>query len=183
MMDKPTLRKEMAVRRAQAAATVDQAPARAALSALLAETEGPVSFFWPIRSEIDTRPVMEALAETRTVCLPVTAGRQALTFRRWHPGVRMEKDGFGVPIPIGSETVVPEVLVVPMLAFDDAGNRLGYGAGHYDRTLAALRPNGPVTAIGFAFEAQRVETALPIEPTDQPLDYLVTEMRCDRLER
>jgi 5-formyltetrahydrofolate cyclo-ligase len=108
----------------------------------------------------------------------VTQGRQALAFRRWHPGVEMEKDGFGVPIPVGTDTIVPSVLVVPMLAFDDAGHRLGYGAGHYDRTLAALRPNGPVTAIGFAFEAQRVDTALPIEPTDEPLDYLVTEARC-----
>lgn len=182
MIDKRTLRKEMAARRAEAAAEVDQAPARTALSALLAATEGPVSFFWPIRTEIDARPVMEALSTDRIVCLPVTAGRQALTFRRWYPGVQMEEDGFGVPVPVGTEAVVPEVLVVPMLAFDNAGHRLGYGAGHYDRTLAALRPKGPVTAIGFAFEAQRVAEALPIEPTDEPLDFLVTEAGTWRLK-
>lgn len=181
-MDKKALRKEMTARRAEAAAQADQAPARAALSALLATTVGPISFFWPIRTEIDARPVMEALSGSRTVCLPVTEGRQALTFRRWHVGVKMEEDGFGVPVPVGTETVVPEVLVVPMLAFDNAGHRLGYGAGHYDRTLAALRPKGPVTAIGFAFEAQRVEDALPIEPTDEPLDFLVTEAGSWRLQ-
>lgn len=175
-MDKATLRKAMVARRAEAAASVDQAPARAALSAVLAETEGPVSFFWPIRTEIDPRPVMEALSANRTVCLPLTHGRGApLSFHRWSADAPMTKDGFGVPVPDGTEDVVPAVLVVPMLAFDARGHRLGYGAGHYDRTLAGLRPAGPVTAIGFAFEAQRVADPLPIEPTDQPLDLMVTE--------
>lgn len=182
-MDKLALRQEMTARRETASKAVDQGPARAALSALLAKTEGPVSFFWPIRTEIDTRPVMEALSATRDVCLPVSERRSALTFRRWLPGTKMEKDGFGVPIPVGTETVVPQVLVVPMLAFDEAGHRLGYGAGHYDRTLAALRPNGAVTAIGFAFEAQRSDMPLPIDPTDEPLDYLVTETRTRRFEK
>ena len=175
-MDKAALRKEMVARRAEAAATVDQAPARAALAAVLAETDGPVAFFWPIRTEIDPRPVMEALATTRTVCLPLTHGRDApLTFHRWSVDAPMTQDGFGVPVPDGTEEVAPMVLVVPMLAFDARGHRLGYGAGHYDRTLAKLRPDGPVTAIGFAFEAQRVAEPLPIEPTDQPLDMVVTE--------
>ena len=175
-MDKAALRKEMAARRAEAAATVDQAPARAVLAALLAETEGAVSFFWPIRTEIDPRPVMEALATMRTVCLPLTHGRDApLTFHRWGTGAPMTKDGFGVPVPDGTEAVVPKTLIVPMLAFDARGHRLGYGAGHYDRTLAGLRATGPVTAIGFAFEAQRVAEPLPVEPTDQPLDLVVTE--------
>lgn len=175
-MDKPALRKAMAARRAEAAESVDQAPARAALAAVVADTEGPVSFFWPIRTEIDPRPVMEALATTRTVCLPLTHGRAApLTFPRWTPDAAMTKDPFGVPVPDGTEEVVPSVLVVPMLAFDARGHRLGYGAGHYDRTLAKLRAAGPVTAIGFAFEAQRVTEPLPAEATDQPLDLVVTE--------
>ena len=175
-MDKKALRKEMATRRAEAAETVDQAPARAALAAVIADTEGPVSFFWPIRTEIDPRPVMEAFSTQRVVCLPLTHGREApLTFLRWTAGTPMVEDGFGVPVPDGSEDVVPTTLVVPMLAFDARGHRLGYGAGHYDRTLARLRANGPVTAVGFAFEAQRADMDLPIEPTDQPLDMLVTE--------
>jgi len=174
-MDKAALRKEMAAKRAAAAAHADQSAACAVLETVLQDTSGPISFFWPIRTEIDARPVMEKLAETRVVCLPLTHGRAALSFRQWLPGAVMEKDGFGVPYPAATDAVVPEVLVVPMLAFDAAGQRLGYGAGHYDRTLAALRPNGPVTAIGFAFEAQRLYAPLPAEPTDQPLDMIVTE--------
>lgn len=173
----------MAARRAEAAARVDQAPARANLAAAIAETKGPVSFFWPIRTEIDARPVMEALATQRTVCLPLTHGRDApLTFQRWTAEATMIEDGFGVPVPDGTEAVVPTTLVVPMLAFDARGHRLGYGAGHYDRTLAGLRARGPVTAIGFAFEAQRADADLPIEPTDQPLDLIVTEAGLFRSE-
>ncbi len=176
MMDKNDLRKLVAERRQKAVDGVDQAPARTFLRDVLNETEGPVSFFWPIRSEIDPRPVMEDMSATRTVCLPLTHGRgTGLTFRRWTPQAVMEKDGFGVPVPVGTEDVVPRVLVVPMLAFDKRGHRLGYGAGHYDRTLEGLRAAGPVTAIGYAFEAQRVTDPLPAEPTDQPLDMIVTE--------
>lgn len=183
-MDKAALRKLMTERRADAAATVDQGPARAALDAVLENTDGAVSFFWPIRSEIDPRPVMEALSETRSVCLPLTHGRaEPLTFHRWTPETNMTKDGFGVPVPDGSEELVPSVLVVPMLAFDFRGHRLGYGAGHYDRTLAKLRPLGRVIAIGFAFEAQRVDTPLPVEPTDQPLDLVVTEAGVHEIEK
>ena len=180
-MDKAELRKLMAARRDEAARTADQAQARDRLREVLAGTAGPVSFFWPIRSEIDTRPVMEELAETQIVCLPLTHGRGSpLTFLRWTPETPMVRDGFGVPVPEGSEEVVPETLVVPMLAFDRLGHRLGYGAGHYDRTLAKLRPAGPVLAVGFAFEAQFVDTPLPSEPTDQALDLIVTEMALHR---
>lgn len=165
----------MAARRSTAHAEVNPANAQRLLLEVLQDTEGPVSFFWPIRTEIDTRPVMRALSKTRQVCLPVTAGRSALSFREWRPDAVMSADGFGVPFPAEGAPVVPAVLVVPMLACDPFGHRLGYGAGHYDRTLAALRPKGRVTAIGFAYEAQRVAEPLPIEPTDEPLDLLVTE--------
>lgn len=182
MSDKPALRKEMALRRSEAAGTADQEAARRALRQVLAGTQGPVSFFWPIRTEIDARPVMEALAEERTVCLPITQGRAALDFRRWTPGTELVEDGFGVPIPVATPLVIPAVLVVPMLGFDEAGHRLGYGGGYYDRTLAELRPRGPVLAVGFAFEAQRLDQPLPAEPTDQPLDILVTDAGVRRFE-
>lgn len=178
-MDKKTLRKGLAVRREKAAASVDQAAACAELADVLSETTGAVSFFWPIRSEIDARPVMTALAAHRIVCLPLTQGRAALTFRQWMPEAEMGTDGFGVPVPLDTQPVVPDTLVVPMLGVDRVGHRLGYGAGHYDRTLEALRAERPVLAIGFAFEAQRLDMLLPIEPTDQPLNLLVTEAgRC-----
>ena len=182
-MDKKTLRKEMAARRAKAFETADQTRAQCNLSDTLADLPGPVSFYWPIRTEIDPRPVMEALSQKATVCLPLTHGRAALTFRRWRPGAEMEADGFGVPVPVDETPIVPKTLVVPLLAFDAAGHRLGYGAGHYDRTLDHLRGQGPVTAIGFAFEAQRSGQALPTEPTDQPLDAIVTEVAVHRFDR
>lgn len=171
----------MTARRAVAAETANQTAARQRLRSLLDTTDGPISFYWPIRTEIDPRPVMEAMAESRVVCLPLTHGRAApLTFRRWTPGAAMGTDGFGVPVPEDTEAVIPAVLVVPMLAFDRECHRLGYGAGHYDRTLAELRPKGRVTAIGFAFEAQRSDTPLPSEPTDQPLDLIVTDFAVHR---
>ncbi|QMU57206.1 MAG: 5-formyltetrahydrofolate cyclo-ligase [Boseongicola sp.] len=179
MTDKKLLRKEAGKRRKAAFEEVDPIPALDALRLVLAKTDGPVSFYWPIRTEMDPRPVMEELAGERVVCLPVTRGYEALTFRAWVPGTEMEVDSFGVETPKATELVTPEVLVVPLLAFDGHGHRLGYGAGHYDRTLDRLRPNGPVTAIGLAFEAQMAET-LPIEPTDQRLDLIVTEDRVRR---
>lgn len=173
--DKAALRKAMAARRAKAFETVDQGPAMAALNAALDGANGPVSFYWPIRTEMDPRPVMERVAATYEVCLPLTHGRDApLSFLRWRPGQAMVVDGFGVGVPEGADEIEPRTLVVPMLAFDARGHRLGYGAGHYDRTLAGLRAKGPVLAIGLAFAAQEVDE-LPIEATDQPLDAMVTE--------
>ena len=179
MSDKAALRAAARTRRAEAHGTVDPAPALARLLAEIEATAGPVSFYWPIRTEIDPRPAMETLAGRRVICLPVTAGLAPLSFRSWQPGAAMETDGFGVSVPAEDVPVTPQVLVVPMLAFDDAGHRLGYGAGHYDRTLAMLRPKGPVTAIGLAYESQWSER-LPSEPTDQPLDAIVTEARVRR---
>lgn len=174
MTDKKALRKAASAARAEAHRSVDVAPAHAALRARLDQTSGPVSFFWPIRTEIDPRPVMEALASHRPVCLPVTNGYAALRFRSWTPGAEMEVDGFGVAVPAGNTSIVPQVLVVPLLAFDRHGHRLGYGAGHYDRTLEELGAQGPVTAIGFAYAAQEI-ARVPTVPTDQPLDAIVTE--------
>lgn len=160
--------------RAEAHGRVDAAPALAALELALRQTEGRISFYWPIRTEIDPRPVMASLATSRAVCLPVTDGLKPLTFRAWHPGAELETDGFGVSVPAATDVVRPDVLVVPCLAFDMHGHRLGYGAGHYDRTLEGLRQRGPVTAILFAYAAQEIP-AVPTEPTDQPLDLLITE--------
>ena len=181
MNDKKVLRKSAAERRAGAHGTVDASPALAHLVQVLAETEGRVSFYWPIRSEIDPRPVLTKTSAHRDVCLPVTTGYAPLVFRAWAPGAAMIADSFGVKVPLDETEVTPSVLVVPLLAFDESGHRLGYGAGHYDRTLEKLRPLGPVTAIGFAYEAQLADT-LPIEPTDQPLDVIVTEAGIRRFE-
>lgn len=175
MMDKKGLRKALAARRGEVHGIVDPAPALAALAALLDGAEGPVSFYWPIRSELDPRAALAALSDAVTLCLPVTHGRgTGLTFRRWTPGAAMEIDSFGVGFPAADDPVTPRTLIVPLLGFDRRGHRLGYGAGHYDRTLEGLRAEGPVTAIGLAYAVQEIDE-VPIFPTDQPLDVIVTE--------
>ena len=155
MSDKKTLRKEMARRRGAVHGVVDPAPALALLEEILADAADPVSFYWPIRTEIDPRPVLEALSARVAVCLPVTDGLAALSFRAWAPGAAMDVDGFGVAVPRDGVEVVPKTLIVPMLGFDTACQRLGYGAGHYDRTLDGLKALGPVRTIGFAYAARR----------------------------
>jgi 5-formyltetrahydrofolate cyclo-ligase len=107
--------------------------------------------------------------------VPVIEGKGLpLRFREWSPGVRMQPGPFGAQVPATGDWLQPELLIVPLLAFDAAGRRLGYGGGFYDRTLAALRARGPVRAIGLAYAAQQVGE-VPADATDQPLDAIVTE--------
>jgi len=136
-----------------------------------------VAGYMPIRTEISPLPVMAALvARGVAVCVPVIRGAgQGLVFSRWHPGAEMVAGPFGAPVPAQEVLLVPEALIVPLVAFDARGHRLGYGGGFYDRSFAALRRAGrPVAAIGFAYGAQQLPE-LPVEPTDQPLDAVVTE--------
>lgn len=134
--------------------------------------------YMPMRTEIDCLPAMAAhvaAGQGGRVCVPVIPGpAQALHFHEWTPGARMVAGAFGALIPEGGAELVPSVLIVPLLAFDRRGFRLGYGGGFYDRTLERLRARGPVTAVGFAFAAQEV-AEVPTEPTDQRLDLIVTE--------
>ncbi|WP_227284151.1 5-formyltetrahydrofolate cyclo-ligase [Boseongicola sp. H5] len=151
----------------------------AATAALLAEI-GPVSGhvisgYMPIRTELDPIPAMTALAARNRVCVPVIAAKgEPLRFREWTPAAEMVPGPFGALIPADGDWLEPDILIVPLVGFDRAANRLGYGGGFYDRTLARLRANGPVRAVGFAFAAQQLPP-LPVEPTDQPLDAVVTE--------
>jgi 5-formyltetrahydrofolate cyclo-ligase len=147
------------------------------LTAFLASTMGTVSGYWPMRSEVDIRPALAALAATRTVALPVVLGRaQPLLFRAWTPATALVPAAFGTQVPPDTApVVVPQVLLIPLLAFDPQGWRLGYGGGFYDRTLARLRPAGPVLAIGVAYAGQQVDH-VPHDPTtDARLDAMVTE--------
>ncbi len=154
-------------------------PGRAGrLSEVLAGYRGvPLSGYMAIRTEIDPLPAMEEAAAHGPVAVPVIrAAGQPLVFSRWEPGVEMAQGPFGAMIPAHEELLIPEILIVPLVAFDLRGGRLGYGGGFYDRTLEGLRAARPTLAIGFAYEAQMAET-LPLEPTDQPLDMIVTETR------
>lgn len=145
----------------------------------IAVAEGTiVAGYMPIRSEIDPRPLMATLAARGArLCLPVVGeDRETLVFREWHAGAALEPASFGLSVP-GAEAaeLTPEVLLLPLAAFDDAGNRIGYGKGHYDRALERLEALGPRRKIGLAFALQRVD-AVPAEPHDRPLDLILTEL-------
>jgi 5-formyltetrahydrofolate cyclo-ligase len=136
-------------------------------------SEKTLAGYMPMRTEIDCLPAMAA--HPGLVGVPVIPGpAMPLLFHRWHAGARMVPGAFGALIPEGGEAVDPEVLIVPLLAFDRRGFRLGYGGGFYDRTLEGLRARKAVLAIGFAYGAQEMDE-VPIELTDQPLDLIVTE--------
>jgi 5-formyltetrahydrofolate cyclo-ligase len=137
-----------------------------------------VSGFWPLGEEIDITPLLHALHDRgHLVALPVTPRRgEALTFRGWQPGDVMVPERFGTMRPIG-DLVVPDMLLIPLLAFDTTGSRLGYGGGFYDRTLAGLPGR---IRLGCAFAAQQVD-AVPFGPYDMRLDAVATEdgiIRC-----
>ncbi|MBM3605944.1 MAG: 5-formyltetrahydrofolate cyclo-ligase [Alphaproteobacteria bacterium] len=144
------------------------------LRAALAVHRGAVlAGYWPMRDEADPRPAMTA--HQGPLCLPVVPGKaQPLIFRRWQ-GEGLVPGPFGTQHPADSAPEIrPQVLIVPLAAFDPQGNRLGYGGGFYDRTLELLRKTGPVTAIGLAYACQRLDR-IPAEPFDQPLDLIVTD--------
>lgn len=133
-----------------------------------------LAFCWPIRNEYDARHLAKTLREAGALtCLPVVvAPRQPLAFREWHPGVALATGPLDIPYPVDSAEVVPEVVLLPMNGWDGGGFRLGYGAGYFDRTLAALAKKPAV--IGVAYEMARLPTIHP-QPWDIPADYVVTE--------
>jgi 5-formyltetrahydrofolate cyclo-ligase len=143
-----------------------------------------VSAFFPYQSEIDTRPLLGKLAgDGWQTCLPIVLGTGLpLEFRRWLPGAPTIAGVWNIPRPPeDAEVVDPDVLIIPMLAFDRQGYRLGYGGGFYDRTLEKLRVLKKITAIGVAYAAQEMD-AVPHGDHDQPLDYIMTEhevIKCD----
>lgn len=138
-----------------------------------------ISGYAPIRSEIDPAPLMRQLAlQGARLALPtVTARGKSLVFRAWSPGDRLTLGMLGIlePSPAAAE-VVPDIMLVPLAAFDHSGHRIGYGAGHYDYTFANLRKHKPVIGVGLAFAAQEI-AGVPALPHDVSLDYVLTEKR------
>jgi 5-formyltetrahydrofolate cyclo-ligase len=133
-----------------------------------------LAFCWPIRREYDARRLAQRLRECGAVtALPVVvAPRQPLVFREWHPGVTLASGPLGIPYPVGSDLVVPTAVLVPMNGWDEAGYRLGYGGGFFDRTLASLTKK-PVV-IGVSYELAQMKTIRP-QSWDIPMDWVVTE--------
>jgi len=138
-----------------------------------------VAGYSPIRSEIDPVPLMQALAaQGARLALPVIVARDApLLFRAWDAAHALVAGSLGIlEPPPDAPPAIPDILLVPLAVFDRAGHRIGYGAGHYDRTFAQLRAIKPFTAIGLAFDAQEVES-IPMQPHDVALDFVLTETR------
>ena len=186
---KKKLRAEAIETRREASKTVGaDAGARLAQNVIAAALIGPddiVSGFWPMGEEIDLVPLLSALDARGNICaLPVMERKNApLIFRQWKPGMELHPVGFGVlEPPETSPQRVPTVALVPLLAFDGEGFRIGYGGGYYDRTLAKLRADGRVIAVGVGYAAQEVE-AVPHDEFDQPLDWIVTEHGARKFER
>ena len=193
-----TLQQEKAAQRRVARDRRSQIPdaaARAAavslrdnfLGAVTLRTESVVSGYWPIGDEIDVRGLMIALHQRgHSIVLPVVvAPSMPLAFRAWEPDDRLETSVFGTSVPpTGAPELKPQVLLVPALEIDDAGYRLGYGGGYYDRTLQQLRnplreARRPV-AVGVSFACQRVK-GTPHGENDQRLDWIVTESSARRV--
>ena len=136
-----------------------------------------VSAFYPIRDEPDTLALLGALADAgRVTALPVTGARGTpLVFRRWRLGEPTSPGQMRIPEPTAdAPELEPDLLFVPLAAFDRRGHRIGYGAGHYDCTLARLRALKPIVAVGVAYAVCEIEAA-PDEPHDEKLDYILTE--------
>jgi 5-formyltetrahydrofolate cyclo-ligase len=133
-----------------------------------------VGFCWPFKAEYDARPLMRLLRQrgARSALPVVVQQAQPLVFRHWEPGVRMKIGTLGIAYPDGTEQLEPDILLVPLVGFGRAGDRLGYGGGYFDRTLASMEPR-PLS-IGVGFELSRMETSFP-QPHDVPLDAIVTE--------
>jgi 5-formyltetrahydrofolate cyclo-ligase len=133
-----------------------------------------LAFCWPIRGEYDARPLLRGLRSRGALtALPVVvAPKQPLVFREWHPGVALAAGPLGIPFPTDSELVTPTAVLLPLVGWDEAGYRLGYGAGFFDLTLASL-PKRPLV-IGVGYELARIPSIHP-QSWDVLMDWVVTE--------
>lgn len=141
---------------------------------LRARPAGTLGFCWPIRAEVDCLPLVRELlaAGWRAVVPTVTLPDAPMEFRPWWPEAPLAVDPYGLPVPATAACPPPDVLLVPLVAFDAAGYRIGYGGGYFDRTLAACKPRPETIGVGFALA--QVGSILP-GPHDIPLDRIVTE--------
>jgi 5-formyltetrahydrofolate cyclo-ligase len=174
------------LRRAATARRDALAPAERMAAALVVAEQGLpvevipgiiVSGFSPLKSEISPLPLLRRLADAgASLALPVVAGRgKPLIMRAWSFGAPLVSGVWGIrEPPADAAELFPDILIVPLLAFDRSGHRIGYGAGYYDMTISRLRAMKPVTAIGIAFAAQEI-TAVPATPRDARLDLVLTE--------
>ena len=183
---KDAIRREAFARRDALEREWRRAAARAITERALALPElkdlRPVGGYWPIRSEVDSRPLMRGLLRRGQDVALSQILHPHLSWRLWRPGDILIKGGFGVrePGPDAPECF-PRALLVPLAAFDRAGGRVGYGKGHFDRAIAELSKLHPVLTVGLAYAVQEIERA-PVEDHDRRLDVIVTEADVIRSE-
>jgi len=173
--------RRMAMARREALPATDRIAAAQAIAArglpVTAAAGMVVSGYSPLKSEISPMPLLRRCADAGAdLALPVVIGRgKPLVMRAWAFGAPLDSGVWGIRQPTAAAPeVFPDILIVPLLAFDRRGHRIGYGAGYYDMTLARLRAMKPVTAIGIAFAAQEIDL-VPATPRDARLDFVLTE--------
>ncbi len=172
-MDKPSLRREMLARRLALTEEERRAAAQNLMRHAVLPTPGVVAGYVAVRHEIDVMPLLNALSARGVVCaLPVVCHGKVMTFCRWRPGMLMQKNRYGIEEPEAAEEVVPDTVLVPLLAYDLQGHRLGYGGGYYDATLSALPQ---VQAIGCAYHWQLLAGNIPADPHDRKLKAVLTD--------
>jgi 5-formyltetrahydrofolate cyclo-ligase len=141
-----------------------------------------LGFYWPIRGELDLRGFAQRHIEAGgAAALPVVVASNApVEFWEWHPGTSMQRGAWNIPVPAERHPLVPDALLIPLVGYDAAGYRLGYGGGYYDRTLAGLTPR-PL-CIGVGYDDAALATIYP-QPHDVPMDLIVTERRAQPIGR
>lgn len=181
LAEKQKIRAQCLEKREAVSKRAGQAAAEAIIDPLLhyiPDYVGVIAGYWSMKGELDVMPAMKRLAARGFIlCLPaITEDGLPLTFRHWKLGDRMTKGKRGVRVPFSSQPeIVPDLVIAPLLAFDDEGHRLGLGAGFYDRTIRTLRdPHRNFTVIGAAFSVQQVKR-VPFDAHDEKLDAVVTE--------
>ncbi|BCW90356.1 5-formyltetrahydrofolate cyclo-ligase [Alphaproteobacteria bacterium SO-S41] len=173
-------RRALVAARASAAAYGEEGGLRVAkafLGAIPLPHGAVVSGYAPMKSEIDPGPLLTRLSRSgHSIALPfVEAADRPLRLKRWLPGEKLTAGQFGTRQPAhDAEDLTPDILIVPLVAFDSEGYRLGRGGGFYDRTIEELKARGPVLTVGLGFSAQNI-LRVPREPHDQRLDWIVTE--------
>jgi 5-formyltetrahydrofolate cyclo-ligase len=135
-----------------------------------------VAGYWPIRGELDVRPLLQEILGLGHACaLPhVVAQGHGLDFRDWDNSTPMTTGKYGISEPLSGKDIIPDIILVPMAAFDANRHRLGYGKGYYDRTLAHLRTKKDVLAVGMAYDWQKCGP-FPVEPHDVKMDMIITD--------
>ncbi|MFA5592029.1 MAG: 5-formyltetrahydrofolate cyclo-ligase [Micavibrio sp.] len=178
MNDKTALRAQAIAHRDKIAAGDEDVEAAADLffAHVKPKKNAVISCYWPMGREFDSRYLIDDIVKNGfSLCLPV-AGKasRVMEFAPWDGKADLVKGEFGIMVPDTEDRIEPDILVVPFLAFDRKGHRLGRGAGHYDATIAELRARRDILAIGLGYAAQAVLFNLPAEAHDQPLDMVIT---------